>query len=415
MPAPNRARALGQLNEAEGIPIVVTSRPTEFQEAVRESRLFGAAVVETLPLDPSAAEAFWLREQLGSRRELWADVATYITQNPDCVAGMTFTTPLALSLARDAFRHEGDPREMLDEVRHPAPEALLAFLLERFFHMAYPDSSERRRAIFWLGWIARRMGPSRELAWWKVNYIPGQWVSPRGIPKRKDLALPQREGAAAPQHDESTRERRISSRRGSPALRIRTASVMVTLIFSFYAAKAIELQLFRAPDIQARYLGVPAPQTSLLERFPPIAVTIASMMCAVGAGICIGKFVAWVSQQFRDPMDNLPATTPLESYRADRQFAFVSSAISLLIAGSLIPVMGWALPAVIAGCAIVAAALGPALSLGALEVSLTLRGRGRIRFMHFLDDALRRQVLRQVGPMYQFRHAALQEYLAGHR
>jgi hypothetical protein len=34
------------------------------------------------------------------------------------------------------------------------------------------------------------------------------------------------------------------------------------------------------------------------------------------------------------------------------------------------------------------------------------------RLMRFLDEAHRRGVLRQVGPVYQFRHAYLQEALA---
>jgi hypothetical protein len=33
--------------------------------------------------------------------------------------------------------------------------------------------------------------------------------------------------------------------------------------------------------------------------------------------------------------------------------------------------------------------------------------------MAFLEDAHRRGVLRQVGAVYQFRHAKLQQYLAG--
>jgi hypothetical protein len=33
--------------------------------------------------------------------------------------------------------------------------------------------------------------------------------------------------------------------------------------------------------------------------------------------------------------------------------------------------------------------------------------------MRFLEDALRRDVLRTIGPVYQFRHARLQDRLAG--
>ncbi|MEU5870659.1 NACHT domain-containing protein [Glycomyces sp. NPDC047369] len=45
-------------------------------------------------------------------------------------------------------------------------------------------------------------------------------------------------------------------------------------------------------------------------------------------------------------------------------------------------------------------------------VALAGSGLGPLRLMRFLDDAARRGVLRQAGPVYQFRHARLQAYLA---
>ena len=42
-----------------------------------------------------------------------------------------------------------------------------------------------------------------------------------------------------------------------------------------------------------------------------------------------------------------------------------------------------------------------------------VRGRLPLRLMSFLDDAHRRGVLRQAGAVYQFRHARLQDRLAG--
>lgn len=43
---------------------------------------------------------------------------------------------------------------------------------------------------------------------------------------------------------------------------------------------------------------------------------------------------------------------------------------------------------------------------------LAIRRRTPIRLMRFLDDAHKRNVLRTVGPVYQFRHARLQDHLA---
>jgi hypothetical protein len=43
---------------------------------------------------------------------------------------------------------------------------------------------------------------------------------------------------------------------------------------------------------------------------------------------------------------------------------------------------------------------------------LVLTCQGRAHFLHLLEDALDRQVLRQAGAVYQFRHAALQDHFA---
>jgi hypothetical protein len=44
---------------------------------------------------------------------------------------------------------------------------------------------------------------------------------------------------------------------------------------------------------------------------------------------------------------------------------------------------------------------------------LAMRWHTPARLLRFLDDARQRNVLRTVGPVYQFRHARLQDRLAG--
>ena len=46
------------------------------------------------------------------------------------------------------------------------------------------------------------------------------------------------------------------------------------------------------------------------------------------------------------------------------------------------------------------------------ELVLAFQRKGRIRFILLLEEALSLQVLRQAGPVYQFRHAAMQDRLA---
>jgi len=45
------------------------------------------------------------------------------------------------------------------------------------------------------------------------------------------------------------------------------------------------------------------------------------------------------------------------------------------------------------------------------EVQLSMRWHTPLNLMNFLDDAHKRNILRTVGPVYQFRHARLQDRL----
>jgi hypothetical protein len=46
------------------------------------------------------------------------------------------------------------------------------------------------------------------------------------------------------------------------------------------------------------------------------------------------------------------------------------------------------------------------------ELALVTTGAGKVKFIRVLEDARHRQVLRQAGAVYQFRHAELQDHLA---
>lgn len=52
------------------------------------------------------------------------------------------------------------------------------------------------------------------------------------------------------------------------------------------------------------------------------------------------------------------------------------------------------------------------ITVSLAELILATTGAGRVKFIRVLEDAYHRQVLRQVGAVYQFRHAELQDHLA---
>lgn len=79
----------------------------------------------------------------------------------------------------------------------------------------------------------------------------------------------------------------------------------------------------------------------------------------------------------------------------------------------------WRLNGPVSGLAIglqigLGAALVSSATLTTTLVGAQLRRRGQapVRLVRFLDDARSRNILRTVGPVYQFRHARLQDWLA---
>jgi hypothetical protein len=125
-----------------------------------------------------------------------------------------------------------------------------------------------------------------------------------------------------------------------------------------------------------------------------------------------------------DAMSSVPGTQaraglvdPNSSLRSARTATLVSSVLvtsmsELGIIVSSRPHASWAAATFLS----LSAGLGVAASSAwgrfvANRIWLWSRGKSPLRMMAFLDDAVRRGVLRQVGPTYQFRHTLLQESL----
>jgi hypothetical protein len=147
---------------------------------------------------------------------------------------------------------------------------------------------------------------------------------------------------------------------------------------------------------------------------------------ALTIGLTIG-LAGGLMEVWSTPSATARAATPIEVYRSDRRRTLaVGLTVGLtvwlavgLTVGLTIGVKFGLADGLAVGLAVgLAFALafgltigsGPALRLAVIEVVWGLRGR-RPRFMRLLQTALRRQVLRQAGAVYQFRHAALQDHL----
>ena len=155
---------------------------------------------------------------------------------------------------------------------------------------------------------------------------------------------------------------------------------------------------------------------------------------SVGVGIGAGLAGALAVGLSRSAADDASPLTPRVSWRRDQAFAL---AVGLMLGLGLCLGVGLGLGLTFA-FALESAAPTPAQVTGLVlvlvwllvfglvfglvfrrtwTVSLTfaqlaLRWRTPVRLLRFLEDARQRDVLRTIGPVYQFRHARLQDHLA---
>ncbi|MGP3916411.1 NACHT domain-containing protein [Nonomuraea sp. 10N515B] len=140
---------------------------------------------------------------------------------------------------------------------------------------------------------------------------------------------------------------------------------------------------------------------------------------AGGLGLGLMPVLAAILERVEQPTTATAPITPLSSWRADRRLTLLRACMFGLlgaVVGGLVfrPVGGLA-------CGLVSGLLvglwvgdHHAWLLGKISMwRLAWRGDAPSRLITFLDDAHRLGLLRSVGPVYQFRHAQLQDHLTG--
>jgi hypothetical protein len=193
MPPPVRARALARIDdETAGRPVVLTSREAAYREAVAapEYRDSGSARLDVFELTIGSvsfeqAMRYLTRDQPRDRRKVWDAFVASLRAQRGAVAPDVWSTPLSLSLVRNAYRR-GDPSDLLTTLRAAQladGTAVLRALQERLLTETYRDPAEREHATHWLGWIARHMTAEgrTDLEWWEIP----RWVSRRAIAMRR--------------------------------------------------------------------------------------------------------------------------------------------------------------------------------------------------------------------------------------
>jgi hypothetical protein len=458
MPDTLRSKAVERLTaEAAGHRVVVTNRPDEFRETIDLGRrqLPYTAVIELAPVRARAAAEYLLEGQIGAARQTWQSVADHLLAHPDGVLARTLNTPLTLSLARTDYASE-DPRGLLTRTLANEHE-LRVHLLDQILIAAYPEPGERAHATYWLGWLAHKMGTEtsgriRELRWWQIpSWIPrwqvglaGALVGGLSVGVGVCLAWLVPDALLYNQPD-------ISDAGLLKGLEIGLFAAFIVGVLSVLGVKAIapRSMAIRWPKLRdLRSVG-----TMVLRIGPFFALGFGvlagvligveeglaeGLSAGVAGGVVFGVIFGVVFgiplglvDVWRVPLAAMLAVTPRVVYQRDVRSHRVSGLMGGLtggIVGAILGVRGQAgfqnllfyglafgltlgLTLGVVSGLVSGFRAGAAPSLLFTELALLARGR-RVRFMPLLETALARQILRQAGAVYQFRHADLQDRLA---
>jgi NACHT domain len=420
IPERDRGPAISKINEAlrPGQQFVVTSRGTEYRDAVRPKRgaevtLRGAAAVQLRPLRADAIRRYLPDAAAGPvARARWEPVLKLIgTRTP---VGQALSTPLMISLARATYNPR--PGEPLTTSRDPAElrapavpnrQAVESLLFDAFIPSAYrPGTAGRRTAMqaeMWLAFLARHLEQSIEspnLAWWQLQ-------------------------EHMPRHAFELAARLMGW-------------VLFFLVFGVVFASIptgigalVGLLLGCVPlfglDIVFRLAGKPGSAKAPARR---LRISVTGLVVGVGIGIVVGGqfgpavgLAVGFAGAFGGGLTGVPShlaevTSPRAMLARDRQIMLLIILAGGLV-GGLVFGLAFGLAAGIAGL-VFGLVVGLARSMSQTawpsytltRVWLAFHNDLPWRLMSFLSDAHERGVLRQTGVVYQFRHIELQHRLA---
>jgi len=434
-----------------------------------------ATVVRLEPVAQQEAITYLsAREGVGHNR--WLPLADRLRRDPDTPLGRVLRTPLMVDLARIVYgRPSTDPAEMLGAEDAGALEGQLldSFLPNAYAQVPVPPGRNPKispsgrytaaQATRWLSFLARHLeqARSRDLAWWQLYraippgtrsglvgllialfFLATGWVDDGpvlgaiyGLSFGGAGYLTHRFGRAP---EPLRTELRFAGAAGNFAGRFAVGAVVgvllglgwslatglvVFLALVFGLVFAVHVWLAKPVDASR----VSSPRTILRnERTGAIALAVSFL---VSLGLFDGMAFAFTAQTRFLPVlggryDVALAIAgglagALFGFSMARGVAAVCYGLAGAIAGGQVfpPTTSPVLPFVVGVC------FGGGIGLAVLvtrawgnyfvhHVWLAATGRLPWRLMHFLDDAHRRGVLRQVGGVYQFRHARVQERLA---
>lgn len=430
IPEDLRPAVLRALSQQATFRLVLLTRSAEMTDAAARALLQGAAAIELQDIDPGTAAGYLIRTQLDPLPQGWHELTGRLRREPGSPLAKALSNPLMLTLVRDTYRATDDVGELLglrDAAGRPASsEDITGHLLDRVLPAAYtqqpgepPPRYDLATAERTLRRIATRMNKdgTRDLQWW---HVPA-WTdaAPRVIATWLGAGL-------------------VPVFVAGPAIGF-GSGIALGLVsgigagIAFGRGKKIPKQMapvrwrqwFRRRPLMVGLLAEIV--TGLLLLFVPAALSgPRGTAHGLAAGLVVG-LMAWlgaglVAGMSRPGTDNISPLSPLSSWRSDRAFGLVVGLgvwIGLGLGIGLAAGLAFGFAALGSW---IAFGLGPAIGAGIAYpqswssslafAQLAAHDRTPVRLMRFLEDTRNRGVLRTVGPVYQFRHARLQDRLA---
>jgi hypothetical protein len=481
VPGPLRPLALSALSQHADFRLVVLARNDAVADAVRSGFLEEAVALELQGISATTAVAYLTRIQIDPPPPAWKQLTSRLRAAPGSPLSQALSSPLALTLIRDAYLHAFDIRELLqycDAVPAPSSEQIVDHLLDRLLMVAYtrqpggralPYDFEAAKKI--LSFLAIRMNRdhTRDLQWWSIcNWVPA-------TPRIAAIGLGGGVAIAAAVFFVAI-----------PRWVLLTAVILVAVGAGLFLRVREWSPTYMAARPLRQTYGLRATVRGLCMAGLPAGMTAGLPMglaSGARAGIAVGLAYAvagglglGIFGIFSEPtISSSVSISPHESWRNGRASGLMAgltvglstgiaggvaagyegSAGAGLIAGISIGVAIWrgsmlvaGLPASLGLGTVGGAASGAVIALTAVPpvgirtgliagsiagtvlglgagltytrtstavlafTQLFLRWRTPIRLMSFLEDAHSRNILRTVGPVYQFRHARLQDHLA---
>lgn len=438
--------------------LVLLTRTAEAVAAAHRGPLAGAVAVELQPVAPADAAVYLLQNLVDPPPAPWRTIGDHLTGSAGHghagAVSEAMHTPLALSLLRDVYGPADPVDELLDVSRFPTAANIEDHLLDHAVAAAYtprPGHPAPRYSVataqHTLRYLATRLSDhgTRDFAWW---HLPS-WTPHRPRVIRATVASVVMNGLLSGL---------------ALGLVFGPAPGLVTgLVFGFTNLVAVVAGLSRehrhgmtAMPQRIGSLSCRSVMRSLVFGLVSglsgglLAGLAAGLVCGPSAGLVSGLVVGLAAGLISVVLRAIArhadvdegSLGPADVWRDDRNAGLVFIPASALMVGLLAMLTAALVPGLASGLAsrllvvlsvwlIAGLVLGLVVTLVAKRmgttanspgaaafetaldaVELSIRHRIPLRLIAFLEDARSRHLLRTVGPVYQFRHATLQDRLA---